>query len=384
MLLEVRSAASLPVWRAALTRWVFVAGATVADVNARIAGAGTLLPMYQSSRFFPAATSFPQPMYSIPWAEGTWNLALYFANTYSGTGTVGSRVFDIIVNGASVVQNFDIIAAAGGDLTATRLLIPNITVMGKGRIDLSFRGVKENPMLCGLEVLDLTTPPPTMEPTTGPTTPSAAPTAAPSAAPSAAPITRTPTQEPTVATDAPTQAPTVATAAPTEMSAAPSDAPTDLPTDMATDFPTAAPTEFAGGPAPTEQPSPDSTPAPPATEPTSGGHLRPAAAARASVCSSDSLPRCTEPTTAEPTSEPTSASVCGDGILQIGEWCDLIGDIGCFAVRAALPLELGLSRRPRLRAAPRAVQAAAQLRLHQRDVLPDPLGCPRLATVCAV
>jgi hypothetical protein len=101
----------------------FVSGATGTPVSTAVAGAGTLLPMYQTRRFWSTATlSLPATggyNLSVPasFAGPSVTLRLYFANTVAATSTVGSRVFNIFVGSLSVpvVRNFDVVAAAGNN-----------------------------------------------------------------------------------------------------------------------------------------------------------------------------------------------------------------------------------------------------------------------------
>ena len=54
----------------------------------------------------------PVQLQRVP--NGAYLLNLFFANTYTGTTTGGSRIFDIQLEGATVYNDFDQIAAAGG------------------------------------------------------------------------------------------------------------------------------------------------------------------------------------------------------------------------------------------------------------------------------
>lgn len=88
--------------------------------------------------------------YAIPIANGHYLLNLYFGNTYSGTNTIGKRIFDVVVEGVTRYANFDEIAAAG-DLTAVvRSAIVDVT---DGMLNISFTAHVENPELKGIEVL---------------------------------------------------------------------------------------------------------------------------------------------------------------------------------------------------------------------------------------
>lgn len=54
-------------------------------------------------------------VYSFPVANGSYHANLYFAELYGGDAFVGGRVFNVKVGGTTVLQNFDIFAAAGAN-----------------------------------------------------------------------------------------------------------------------------------------------------------------------------------------------------------------------------------------------------------------------------
>ncbi len=49
----------------------------------------------------------------------TCRVRLYFANQFTGTTSLGSRVFDVALEGSTVLPEFDVIAAAGGTQIGT-------------------------------------------------------------------------------------------------------------------------------------------------------------------------------------------------------------------------------------------------------------------------
>src|SRR5580700_6651364 len=54
-------------------------------------------------------------VYTFPVANGSYHANLYFAELYSGDAFVGGRVFNVKVEGTTVLQNFDIFATAGAN-----------------------------------------------------------------------------------------------------------------------------------------------------------------------------------------------------------------------------------------------------------------------------
>ncbi len=117
-----------------------------------------------------AANAAPQAVYrSERWGAFTYTLPnltpgasytlrLHFAEIYFGAGMpggggVGTRVFNVGVNGAPVLTNFDILAAAGGPNKALVETFP-ATADTNGNVTVSFtNGSANNPKLSGLELL---------------------------------------------------------------------------------------------------------------------------------------------------------------------------------------------------------------------------------------
>ena len=89
----------------------------------------------------------------------SYTVRLHFAELYFSA--IGSREFNVSINGTQVLTNFDIVAAAGGkNLTAVIETFPNIVASG-GQIVITFsNGAVNQPMFNGLEIL-ASTPPPT-------------------------------------------------------------------------------------------------------------------------------------------------------------------------------------------------------------------------------
>ncbi|MBN1697236.1 MAG: hypothetical protein JW881_06965 [Spirochaetales bacterium] len=107
--------------------------------------------------------------YTIPGfaAGGTYAVTLYFAETYLTSS--GGRVFNVSVNGTTVLSNFDIYAAAGGqDMAIDRAF--TATATSSGQIVIQFSPVTENPKVNGISVRpgEAPTPGPTPTPTVEP------------------------------------------------------------------------------------------------------------------------------------------------------------------------------------------------------------------------
>ncbi len=91
--------------------------------------------------------------YTIPnlVAGNTYTVVLHFAELFFTTPN--SRLFNVSINGAQVLTNFDIFAAAGNaNFTAAVETIPNITPVN-GQIVIAFtNGTNDQPMVNGIEI----------------------------------------------------------------------------------------------------------------------------------------------------------------------------------------------------------------------------------------
>jgi hypothetical protein len=139
--------------------------------------------------------------YTIPNRSGTQTVTLYFVETY--VTAAGQRVFNVTINGQTVLSRFDIFATAGG---ANRAIARSFTTTANasGQVVIQLTAVTQNPKISGLTVSGggtppVTTPPPTTPP---PTTPPA--TTPP---PTTPPVTTPPPTTPPVTTPPPTTPP---------------------------------------------------------------------------------------------------------------------------------------------------------------------------------
>jgi PKD repeat protein len=106
-------------------------------------------------------TDSPPMIWDFPVPAGTHaEVRLYFANRYTGTSQPGQRVFNVAINGSTVLNHYDIVADVG-DQTGTMKAFP-ITVPASGDINITFTHVVENPLIDGIEIInkDLPAPPP--------------------------------------------------------------------------------------------------------------------------------------------------------------------------------------------------------------------------------
>jgi len=96
--------------------------------------------------------------YSIPVAaDGRYKVTLYFTETYfvPPSGHVGSRVFDVYCNGATVLKNFDILNETNGKAyTAVVKEFHGIQPSPQGKIDLTFVPVVNYAIVNAIEVAE--------------------------------------------------------------------------------------------------------------------------------------------------------------------------------------------------------------------------------------
>ncbi|GAA2354529.1 hypothetical protein Cme02nite_47630 [Catellatospora methionotrophica] len=110
--------------------------------------------LFSSERWDPG--SAPEMSWQFPVPAGTEVVVrLYLANRYGGTASAGSRVFNVTLDGTTVLPNLDLSATVGHDVGTMR----SFTVVSDGTIDLGFGHVVENPLINGIEIVK-TGPPP--------------------------------------------------------------------------------------------------------------------------------------------------------------------------------------------------------------------------------
>jgi hypothetical protein len=87
--------------------------------------------------------------YTIPNRSGAQTVTLYFAETFlSGAG---QRLFNVSINGSTVLTNFDIFAAAGGANRAISRTF-NTTANANGQVVIQFISGTQNPKINGITV----------------------------------------------------------------------------------------------------------------------------------------------------------------------------------------------------------------------------------------
>ena len=95
----------------------FVGGSTFSTTHSIT---GTSDPtLYQTERYAPTLT------YNIPVVNDTYTVTLYFAEIYFDAP--GQRVFNVSIEGQTVLQNFDIWAVAGEFAAVQRTFVVTVT-----------------------------------------------------------------------------------------------------------------------------------------------------------------------------------------------------------------------------------------------------------------
>jgi hypothetical protein len=85
-------------------------------------------------------------------AGQTFAVDLFFAEVWSGAFGQGKRVFDVSIDGETVLNKFDVFKEAGrGNVGIARRFIIN----SNGKIDIDLRRAIQNPMLSGLKFTPL-------------------------------------------------------------------------------------------------------------------------------------------------------------------------------------------------------------------------------------
>lgn len=108
---------------------------------------GTPMALFQDERWDPDGGS--DMTWSFPVVPGRHRLRLYFAETYSGITAPGQRVFDVEVEGATVLSNFDVFALVGANRALVRTFYVDVP---DSIMTVSFVHNIENPAIKAIEV----------------------------------------------------------------------------------------------------------------------------------------------------------------------------------------------------------------------------------------
>ncbi|MDQ2054594.1 malectin domain-containing carbohydrate-binding protein [Halobellus sp. H-GB7] len=110
--------------------------------------AGTPSQIWETERWDPSDGEEMQYEFDVASGQQV-EVRLYFYDGYSGTSSVGDRVFDVAVEGQTVLDDFDIIETYGDDTGA----MESFTVTSDGTIDVDFGHVTQNPQVNAIEIV---------------------------------------------------------------------------------------------------------------------------------------------------------------------------------------------------------------------------------------
>ena len=103
----------------------FNQGSNFTFTNATAISGTTNDVIYQTERSGRLTSPFS---YAIPVDNGTYDVELHFAEIFAGTQNPGQRVFDVMIEGNTVLNNYDI-AATAGSVSYTHLTLPTILLV---------------------------------------------------------------------------------------------------------------------------------------------------------------------------------------------------------------------------------------------------------------
>jgi hypothetical protein len=108
--------------------------------------------LFQTERYdAPPATTAAEMQWTFPAASGvTYTVNLYFAEIFTGTQSVGARVFDVTIEDVLVLNNYDVFADVGANTGVMKSFQVNLA---DDFIDIDFDRVTENPAIKAIEIL---------------------------------------------------------------------------------------------------------------------------------------------------------------------------------------------------------------------------------------
>jgi Malectin domain len=146
----------------------FVGGSTYSTAHSIT---GTLDPtLYQSERYGPTLT------YNIPVINDTYTVTLYFAEIWFDHA--GWRVFNVSIEGQTVLQNFDIWAEVGQFAALQRTFVVTVT---DGVLNIVGTAIVDNAKFSAIQVVRGSSTPTPIPTVTVTPTPTPTPTVTPSA-----------------------------------------------------------------------------------------------------------------------------------------------------------------------------------------------------------
>jgi hypothetical protein len=132
---------------AAGNAWEADRGSNTGTVASTATYSGPDPPLYSAQRVDPAAT--PELTYSLAVPPGTFQVRLHFAEIVSTAG-LGTRVFDVFLEGTKVLNRFDVFRDAGYLQPLVRTFTVAVT---DGALTVRFARRTGDPMISGIEIV---------------------------------------------------------------------------------------------------------------------------------------------------------------------------------------------------------------------------------------
>ena len=135
---------------------VYTSNVAIDLSDASLPDSAKVADIFKTERWDPASGSEMKWEFGVD--DGTYEVRLYLAETFSGISSPNARVFDVLVEGLlpPVFDNIDQFALAGGGNKA--FMLSYVTTVNDGSLSLEFLHGVENPNLKGIEILSMGTP----------------------------------------------------------------------------------------------------------------------------------------------------------------------------------------------------------------------------------
>jgi hypothetical protein len=133
----------------------FSTAATI-DLSDASLPAGTPIALFQTARF--DKPSGANLLWDFPVTPGQYEVRLYFSEIYSGAFATGARVFDVAIEGQTVLNDYDVFADVGGN----KGVMKTFTVSSDAHLNIDFLRVIQNPAVNAIEILPAQSGPATL------------------------------------------------------------------------------------------------------------------------------------------------------------------------------------------------------------------------------
>ena len=122
------------------------------DLNHESVPAGTSAAVFQTERYDPDASVTQAEMeWKFAIAPGNYQVRLYFAEILEGAQAAGVREFDVSIEGRLVLDDYDIFEEVGG----YNGVVKQFDVASDSTINIDFAHVKQNPVIQGIEIIQM-------------------------------------------------------------------------------------------------------------------------------------------------------------------------------------------------------------------------------------